>query len=313
MAVRVWTPATTANLGPGFDCLGMAVNLYNELEMELTNGSVEIEVEGEGEEDIPRDQDNLVWQAAATILKECGAGKFGLRIYQKNRIPMARGMGSSAAAIVGGMLGANSLMGDKLPYERIAQLAATLEGHPDNVLPCLYGGIIIIGRQSLPTGAGSILIHRKVSVPAISLIFVVPEFELQTNRARAVVPSVWPRADVVANLGGLSFLVLGFVTDDLDLISKGLQDQLHQRYREAIIPGLHEVLTAAIEHKALGAVLSGAGPSVVALVPAENFHGDNSEQVGKAMQQAFARHGIASRIIELLPSNVGAIVKKVEN
>lgn len=312
MAIRVWTPATTANLGPGFDCLGMAVNLYNELEMELTDKSVEIEVEGEGEEDIPRDQSNLVYQAAAAVFRECGLHGFGLRILQKNRIPMARGMGSSAAAIVGGMVGANFLAGKKLSYEKIAHLATAMEGHPDNVLPCLYGGVIIIARQSWSNEIGS-LTYRKVSAPPVSLIFAVPEFELQTNKARAVIPEAWPRDDVVSNLGWLGLLILGFVNDDLELVAKGLKDQLHQRYRGAIIPGLFEVFEAASEHKALGAVLSGAGPSVVALVPADYFQGEISAQIGRAMQAAFARHGIGSKVIELLPSNVGAIVKRVED
>lgn len=341
--VRVQVPATTANLGPGFDTLGLALSLFNQVEMEETGnpGELVIEIEGEGAASIPANRDNVTFLAAQEVFKAAGCFPAGLRLRLLNRIPAARGLGSSAAARVGGLLAANALLGEPLSREQLLTLAVRLEGHPDNVAPALLGGLVVASIQE-----GKVR-HRRIEIPdGLTAVLVIPDFELATRAAVAALPELVPVKDAVFNLGQACLLVAGFLTGDWELVGQSMQDRLHQPYRLPLIPGLNEVLAAARQQGALGAALSGSGPAVLALTAsarrerlkpgncltderlgderqawrAAERHGAGkhsaggpsaepagpAELIGQAMQKAFRQHGVESAVLKLKPINFGA-------
>lgn len=297
--VSVKVPATTANLGPGFDTLGMALSLYNFIELEETanHQRLNIDIRGEGADTLPRDEDNAVWTAVNQLFDLCGYQPSGIRLRLFNQIPIARGLGSSAAAIVGGLTAANALLGGRLPGEELLSIANRLEGHPDNVAAALHGGIVVAGV------AGDKVVWRKINLPSqLEAVVAVPEFELSTAQACSVLPSQVPFADAVFNLGRACLLALALAQEDLEAVGELMEDRLHQPYREVLIPGLRDVFKAARAAGALGAALSGAGPAVLALTRG------NGKAVGQAMQQSFSVHGIECTIRYLRPVNHGVEV-----
>ena len=309
--VRVEVPATTANLGPGFDTLGLALSLFNQVEMKETGNSGEliIEVEGEGASSIPLDRNNVTYQAAQEVFQATGYSPAGLSLRLLNRIPSARGLGSSAAARVGGLLAANALAGEPLSKEQLLGMAVRLEGHPDNVAPALFGGLVVASFQD-----GLVQYRRIEILDGLTAVLAIPDFELATRAAVEALPALIPVKDAVFNIGQACFLVAGFMTGDWDLVGQAMQDRVHQPYRQSLIPGLNEVLAAARQQGALGAALSGAGPAVLALTVAadKRKQGEHqteelrAEQIGQAMQEAFRRHRVKSVILKLEPLNIGA-------
>lgn len=296
--VRVRVPATTANLGPGFDVLGMALKLYNYVEMELLPSGLEIEVSGQGEDSIPVSTENIVYKVAAEVFNRAGFKAGGLRIKLENNIPTARGLGSSAAALVGGALAANALSGAPLAMSDLIDLASQMEGHPDNVVPAAAGGITISCRLN-----GRITYKRIDPPEGITAVAVVPSFELSTRAAREALPKTVPLDDAVFNLGRLSLLLYGFQTGDLQLIKETMGDRLHQPYRLPLVPGMDKVFEAAAANGASGVALSGAGPTVLAFGSRTN-----AEQIGCSMQRAFLKDGIDSSIKLLEPETAGAAI-----
>jgi homoserine kinase len=317
--VRVQVPATTANLGPGFDTLGLALSLFNQVEMKETGnpGELIIEVEGEGASSIPVDRNNVTYQAAQEVFKAAGYFPAGLHLRLLNRIPSARGLGSSAAARVGGMLAANALLGEPLSKEQLLNMAVRLEGHPDNVAPALFGGLVVASFQD-----GQVQYRRIEVMDGLTAVLAIPDFELATRAAVEALPALIPVKDAVFNIGQACLLVAGFMTGDWDQVGQAMQDRVHQPFRQSLIPGLNEVLAAARQQGALGAALSGAGPTVLALTAAdkrdqlkqavrqaEKQHQAEelqAERIGQAMQEAFQRHGVKSVILKLKPLNIGA-------
>ncbi len=287
--VRVIIPATTANLGPGFDVLGMALTLYNEVTLETAGGlkaaptkdkDLEVVVRGEGENSLPRNRSNIVWRAAATVFARARRWPARVRLTLVNRIPLARGLGSSAAARVGGILAAAKVCGGESPDGALS-LAVQLEGHPDNVAPAILGGLV--ASVSVPGG-----VVRTLSVPVPSglhAVVCVPSFELSTERARRALPRSVPLADAVFTSSRVAMLVTALAQKRWDLLGIGMEDRLHQPYRAKLVPGLDRVMDAARRAGALGASLSGAGPSILALVRGE---GVVARRVGAAMVRAFA-------------------------
>lgn len=263
--VTTRTPATSANLGPGFDALGLALSLYDEVTAELTVGETSVEITGEGAGELPVDESHLIVRSMRATFAEIGVSAPGIRLTCRNRIPQARGMGSSSAAIVAGVKLGNALAGAPLDVEGELGIAGRLEGHPDNVAPCLLGGFTIAWLDS---------VHRSHAVslkPAdgIEPVVFVPAERGLTATARAALPATVPHPDAAFN-AGRSALLVHAVTAQPELLFTATQDRLHQGYRAAGMPAT-AALVETLRELGVAAVVSGAGPSVLALsaVPAD--------------------------------------------
>lgn len=296
-SVRVRVPATTSNLGPGFDVLGLALDLHNELEVNVfdSKGPDWIEVHGEGAATLPRNRENLVLRVLRAHLSPA-LRKKRLRLRTTNRIPLARGLGSSAAARLSAVLAAQALNG-KIDKDTALAAATRLEGHPDNVAPALHGGLCMA--ITLDKNVRVV----KLGVPsALRAVVCVPEFELSTDKARAVLPAKLPLQDAVRTSSRLVFLLHSIQHRDFTSLGWAMDDVLHQPYRRRLVPGMERVIAAAKHAGAFGAALSGAGPSIFAFSP----HAKQSS-VGRAMVRAFGR--IQSRALTLAIDERGASVE----
>lgn len=295
--VKVRVPATTANLGPGFDTLGMALKLYTEVSMAETPEGLEIEVAGEGADLLSTGTDNLVYTSAMALFRQEGYDVKGLRIRIDNGIPLSRGLGSSASAIVCGLLAAREVSGSALSDEGILLLASSIEGHPDNVAPALKGGLILSRMKS------DSVLYRKIPVEGdIVAVVAIPDFELSTKAARQVLPEAVPKADAIFNIGNVALLVCAFMTKDYSLLGDAMEDRLHEPYRTPLVPGLDAVKKKAREAGAFSSALSGAGPTVIAF--SDMAHG---EAVKKAMGKGFQEAGIKAEVRILSIENEGSM------
>jgi homoserine kinase len=293
----ITVPATSANLGPGFDCLGLALNLYQTVTFTpCAEPGLIITAEGEDAHKIPTDGGNLVWQSAALLFDRIGERPSGLHIHQSNQIPIGSGLGSSSAAVLAGLFGANVLLGSPLARAEIVQLAADLEGHPDNVAPAVYGGLIL----SLQDGDG--LFVERIPIPPLRVVLVLPDFRLSTVEARAALPAQVSRQDASFNAGRLALLIRALETADYGKIRAAMQDRLHQPYRIPLIPGLSAAFEAAYGAGAAGVALSGAGPSLIAFAP------DGHEGIVRAVTAVFTQHHLASRAWILAVDEKGCLV-----
>lgn len=284
--VTIRVPASTANLGSGFDVLGLALGLYNTIEMETTSRGVELTVEGEGAERLQGEgKKSLVVRAAEVAFAHLGVTPPGLKVHLKNEIPLKRGLGSSGTACLGGIIGAAELTGRPVSPQEILKLALPLEGHPDNITPSLVGGLTA---SCLSKGE---VRYVKIPLPeAISIVAVIPERQLSTAEARRALPRQVPFADAVHNVSRVALLVGAMVSGDLSLLDEATRDRLHQPYRAKLLPGMEEVLEVARQGGALAAFLSGAGSTVVALV------NQGAETVGAGMAEAWARIGLRAEV-----------------
>jgi homoserine kinase len=288
MRVRVRVPATSANLGPGFDALGLALALHNEVIGEEAD-EVAVAVEGEGAARLDAGAKNVVARGVALGFEVAGRPFRGARLRCVNRIPLSRGLGSSAAAWVGGLLAANALLGEPIDRDGLLAAATRAEGHPDNVAAALLGGLTVscadgprVTAVSLPLPAG------------IDWVVLVPETQSSTHEARAVLPDVVPRADAVFNVQRVSLLLAALGAGRADLLDLAMQDRLHQPYRRRLVPWMEEVAAAGRRAGALGCVLSGAGPCLLAAVPARG-----GQVVAAAMAEALRAAGIAGQALHL--------------
>ncbi|MFY1617458.1 homoserine kinase [Micromonospora sp. WMMD736] len=276
--VRVRVPATSANLGPGFDALGLALGLYDDLAAEVSSGGVRVTVTGQGAGELPADDQHLVVRAMRATFDVLGVQPTGLRVECVNRIPQARGLGSSSAAIVAGVLLARALVADgdeRLDEPALLRLAAEIEGHPDNVAPCLLGGFTLAWTET--DGA------RAVSLPvadAVRPTVFVPSERGLTATARAALPATVPHADAALTAGRAALLVHALTTDPA-LLMPATVDRLHQDYRAAGMPGT-SALVSALREADVAAVVSGAGPSVLAFgEPPAGFDAGTDWQIWK--------------------------------
>ena len=300
MRVRVRVPATSANLGPGFDALGLALALHNEVTLD-DGDEVAVSVEGEGRGRLDGGAKNLVARAVVLGHELAGRPFRGARLHCVNRIPLSRGLGSSAAAWVGGLLAANALMGEPLDREALMTAAARAEGHPDNVAAALLGGLTV------SCADGDRVVAVSLAVPGdIEWVVLLPETEASTREARAVLPETLPRADAVFNVQRASLLLAALAGGRADLLGLAMQDRLHQPYRRRLFPWMDAVATAGRRAGALGCVLSGAGPSMLAAVRARDGEG-----VARAMEQALRGAGLAGRALALPVDSVGATWERV--
>ncbi|NJL46962.1 MAG: homoserine kinase [Leptolyngbyaceae cyanobacterium SM2_5_2] len=281
VSISVTVPATTANLGPGFDCLGAALTIHNHFHFVPLNGppgTVKIEVAGAEAERVVTDASNLAYQAFAYFYQQQGLAIPAVAIEIELTVPLARGLGSSSTAIVGGLLGANALAPQPLPPSTLIEMAIALEGHPDNVVPALVGGCqLAVANEEGASTLCSIPWH-----PDITPVVAIPDFELSTAAARQVLPTTYSRADAIFNTSHLGLLLRGLETGQGDWLRAALRDRIHQPYRQTLIPGYEAVAQAAQAAGAYGLVISGAGPTLLALAPAQT-----ANQVCEAMALAW--------------------------
>jgi len=299
--ITVRVPATSGNLGPGFDALGLALRFHNTLGLDVAD-SPDIEIEGEGASRLPRDSSHLAYRAALAVAARAGgrariARPRAFRLRQHNRIPLARGLGSSAAAIVGGAVAANALLGGPLDPQTLLDLTTEIEGHPDNVAPALLGGLVVCARAS----AGVRWV--RLAPASMRIIVAVPDYPVSTEEARRLLPAQVPFEDAVFNVSRTALLVAALTGGRADLLAEATEDRLHQPYRERLIPGLRKVFAAARQAGAYGVALSGSGPTVLAF-------GD-AQEIGEAMADAFREAGTRSKILDLRVDTDGAVVETV--
>ena len=300
MRVHVRVPATSANLGPGFDALGLALALHNEVTASEADG-VSVTIEGAGDGRLPAGGDNVVARGVQQAYEAAGRPFKGVALTCVNRVPTARGLGSSAAAWVGGLVAGNALLGGALSRDTLLALAARAEGHPDNVTAALLGGLTV----SCALADGRI---AAVSLPvpdAVRWVVLVPEITSATAEARAVLPPSCPRADAVFNVQRVALLLAALQSRRLDLLGAALDDRLHQPYRLRLFPWMPEVAEAARGAGALGCVLSGAGPSLLAAVTADA----DTDVVAHAMEGALAAAGVLGRARALAVDADGATAR----
>jgi len=301
--VIVKVPASTANLGPGFDSLGMALSLYAWIELGIAGQTV-FELHGEGMSGLPQDKSNLVYKVAQFVFEEAGVQVPELSIRMYSEIPLTRGLGSSASAIVGALAAANALIGSPLSNDKLFQMATALEGHPDNVGASLFGGIVVSAWD------GKEAQHVRIEPPKqLGTLVAIPNFHLSTEKARHALPKQMDIADTVFNIGRSSLLVAALASGQLQLIRHAMQDRVHQPYRAALIPGMAEILETAVSKGALGAALSGAGPTLIAFVEKDSMQKEQLEQFLKA---TLAKEGIEADTLWLTPCTSGAEVISVQ-
>ncbi|MDX2096875.1 MAG: homoserine kinase [Leptolyngbyaceae cyanobacterium bins.59] len=294
---RVVVPGTTANLGPGFDCLGAALTLHNQFQFSLAD-ELRIEVTGLEAERVPTDATNLAYQSFAKLYAHLGQVVPPVHLTIHLGVPAARGLGSSATAIVGGLMGANVLAGNPLSQKELMNLAIGIEGHPDNVVPALLGGcqLTASGTTATPWEVCPISWH-----PDIVPIVAIPDFALSTAEARKVLPASYSRADAIFNVAHLGLLLRGLETARVEWLKAALQDRIHQPYRESLIPGYGAVRSAAMEAGAMGLVISGAGPTLLALATP-----GKAPVVQTAIATAWKAEGIAVDVKVLAIDRQGA-------
>lgn len=307
--VTVTVPATTANLGPGFDCIGAALALYNQFKftrLTSTEPALKMTVTGVEADRVKTDESNLAYQSFLKLYQHICRTPLPVQIEIDLGVPLARGLGSSATAIVGGLVGANVLAGSPLSQNEVMKLAIALEGHPDNVVPALLGGcrLAATGLIDEPPGGDpdwvicDIPWHSDI-IPVVA----IPDFELSTAEARRVLPTEYSRADAIFNTAHLGLLVRGLETGRGDWLEAALQDKIHQPYRQALIKGYDAVQKAAVESGAYGMAISGAGPTLLALVD-----GENSPAVVTAMADAWKEQGVDAQVRSLQIDSRGASV-----
>jgi homoserine kinase len=297
--VEVRVPASTSNLGAGFDCFGLALQLYLTIRARVVKSAdvrCRVRTRGIGQSaSLPAGEKNLIYQAMAFAAKGEGFELPSVEIEVRNEIPLGSGLGSSAAAIVGGIKLAGLLTGHKLPNEEILAYSTRMEGHPDNVAPSLFGGFVV----SAVTENGEVLSVKSPWPRRIKVLAVTPQFQLETKIARAALPRMMQRADAVHNLQRVALFTTALAQRRYDLIWEAMGDRLHQPQRESLIPGLADVLALPKMSGLLGIALSGAGPSVIALVDA------SAPNIGRKIAACFHAHKIRARSRELTVDHDG--------
>ena len=259
---HIKVPATSANMGPGFDCVGVALELYNELWVEETDGGIDIS-SADGR-DIPKGEKNLIYTTIKGFYDREGLKLPGVKIVQKDSIPMTRGLGSSAACIVGGLLAANAMSGRNYTVDRLALMAAELEGHPDNSNHALMGSMVI---SAMHDGEMS---RIKINVPEnLTFGVLIPNFALSTAESRAVLPKEYTRAQAVFNSSRTGLLIAAMMTGNLEALRVAVDDEIHQPYRKKLIRNYDDIFEKARENGSLAEYLSGAGPTLMTLITDE--------------------------------------------
>lgn len=259
--INVKVPATSANIGPGFDTLGLALNLYNRFSFSEISEGLEIN----GCKEYNTNEDNLVYTSMLKVFDKIGYTPKGIKIEIDTDIPASRGLGSSATCILGGVIGANKLANSPLSKDEILEIATEIEGHPDNIAPALFGGLVasVVDNNKI--------YYNKINITnGIKFVALIPDFTLSTSSAREVLPKTIPYEDGVYNVGRLALLLSAFSNGRFDLLKTSLEDRLHQPYRGKLIFGLDDVIDKCYKLGCLGAYISGAGPTLMAIVQSDD-------------------------------------------
>ena len=310
MKVSVRVPASSANIGPGFDCLGLALPIYNTITIEetvLPGTGIEINLMSEEEtidemvfDDIPRDENNIVYKAVEMLYNSIGQEPSELRINIQAQIPITRGLGSSSSIVVGGLLAANKLLGNPADETALLAIATEVEGHPDNVAPAILGGFVLANQEDDGT-----LTYCKLHWPEEwDLTVCIPDFQLSTEIARSVLPKEVPMQDAIFNAKHLAMLIEAVNTKDAKLMKAALKDRLHQPYREKLVPGMKEIMEAfKHEDNVLGCVLSGAGPTLLVI-----SHKYDLDKIKSTVKEIWEKQNIKVDVRSLKVEEQGAIV-----
>lgn len=298
--VTVTVPATTANIGVGFDCLGAALTMTNEFQFEVVDSDTRLKIMVEGEEahKVATGESNLIYRSLVQLYQHIEQTPPPLEITIKLGVPLSRGLGSSATAIIGGLLGANSLAGHPLSQREIMEMAIAIEGHPDNVVPALLGNCLLSVEDQGEWQISPIPWHQNI-IPIVA----IPNFELSTREARSVLPTQYSRRDAIFNISRMGLLIRGLETNNPAWLKTALADKLHQPYRQQLIKGYQEVQQAALGAGAYGMVISGAGPTLLTLTAPEL-----AEQVVASMRTAWQSLGVDSQVRSLAINTSGAKV-----
>ena len=294
--VKIRVPATSANMGPGFDSLGIAFNLYNEFE--FSEEGTENKFYGFKEEFC--NEENIVYKAMITCFEKCKYKPKGIKInLLREDIPISRGLGSSSTCIVAGLLGANNIMGNPLTVNELFKIGVQIEGHPDNIAPAFFGGMVV---SVLEDGEA---IYNKIHIKSgITFVAIIPDFELSTSTARKVLPKKVSLKDAVYNISRVSLMISAFVNGNYDLLKYGCKDAIHEKYRSPLIKNYDLVYNKCISFGALSSFLSGAGPTIMVLIK-----NDEKEIVNK-IRDFLRSENISWKVKELAIDNLGAIVYK---
>ncbi len=295
MRYRVRVPASSANIGTGVDCLGIALSRYLTVDFEPSD-TMEVVFASGFDSEIPPDK-NLVLEGAKRLFARAGESMPALKITMHTDIPASRGLGSSASAIVAGVWGANALLGGRFSLSELIREATAIEGHPDNIVPCAVGGFTVS-----MCCAGEVFYHRAAPDKRLKFITAVPDYELSTKLARSVVPQEFPLTAVVSQLQRACYLVAGLMSGDLRALDHATEDVVFTPARKSLIPGFDPVTCAALQNGALCAMISGAGPTIIA------FATENELGIAQAMQEGFAKADIASEVHVLEADLDGAVV-----
>lgn len=298
--VTVTVPATTANIGVGFDCLGAALTMANEFQFVVVDNDTQLKIIVEGEEanKVGLGENNLIYRSLVQLYQHLQQTPPHLEITIKLGVPLSRGLGSSATAIIGGLLGANSLAGNPLSQREIMEMAIAIEGHPDNVVPALLGNCLLSVEDRGEWQISQIPWHQDI-IPIVA----IPNFELSTREAREVLPAEYTRSDAIFNIARMGLLIRALETNNPEWLKTALADKLHQPYRQQLITGYQKVEQAALSAGAYGMVISGAGPTLLALTNPERV-----EQVVKSMRSAWNSIGVESQVRSLAINPSGTTV-----
>ena len=262
---RVRVPASTANLGPGFDCMGVALQLYNTADFETTDSGFEINITDESRAYVPTNENNLVYRAMDALFSMAGKKLEGVKVTVGSDIPVTRGLGSSSAGIVLGLVGGNHLLGDMFSKEELLKVACTLEGHPDNVTPALLGGFTVSYAEK-----DRVIYSRREVSSNLTFAAMIPDFYLQTKKSRSVLPRFVSMRNASYNIAHASLLTSALTSGDMQLLSSCFRDRVHQRYRFPYIKSGEYIIRASRRFGASGGYISGAGPTIMSVVSKDN-------------------------------------------
>lgn len=294
--VKVRVPATSANMGPGFDTLGIAFNLYNEFEFSEEDKGISFY----GFKDEFSNKENIVYKAMIICFNQCEYKPRGLKIgLIKEDIPISRGLGSSSTCIVAGLLGANHIMGNPLSIEELFKIGVNIEGHPDNIAPAFFGGMVV----SVVEGK-EVLFNKMDVKKGISFVSIIPDFELSTSTARKVLPEEVKFKDAIYNISRVSLMISAFSNGNYELLKYGCKDTIHEKYRSPLIKNYDLVYNKCISLGALSCFLSGAGPTIMVIIK------DNEKEIVKNIKNFLKDEHISWNVQELSIDNLGAMVFK---
>ena len=297
MKLRIRVPATSANLGPGFDCIGIALDWWNTIDVETLARGLVIECP----DNLPHDKSNAVIQGMIEAFKLAGRKLPPVRVRMNAEVPIASGLGSSSAALVSGILAANAIMGDCFSRAQLLSLATHIEGHPDNVTPALLGGLVVAVQE------GKLVHAVRIQVPNdLRTVIFIPDYQVLTKRARSVLPTHIPRADSIYNSGRTALWITALYERRYDWLDLATRDRLHQPYRAKLVRGMNELCEAARKAGARGVALSGAGPSIIAFTD----HAD--DDIARTMERAARKAGVEGKAHLVRVSAHGARVTRLK-